>query len=67
MRQADAAAAKSMTKKDLDCRDDAKLKTNDGKARFLEEARTTESFNHPNIVAIYGVGEHKGQPYVALE
>ncbi len=34
---------------------------------FEREARTTARFNHPNIVAIYAVGEHEGMPYVALE
>ncbi len=36
-------------------------------ARFLFEARTTASFNHPNIVTVYGAGEHAGAPYVVLE
>ncbi len=44
-----------------------RLNTDDGKARFLEEARMTASFNHPNIVAIHGVGAYQDQPYVALE
>jgi len=35
--------------------------------RFLFEARATARFNHPHIVAIYGVGEHGGYPFVALE
>ena len=35
--------------------------------RFLFEARATARFNHPNIVAIHAVGDHQGQPYVALE
>ena len=35
--------------------------------RFLFEARATARFNHPNIVAIHAVGDHHGQPYVALE
>ncbi len=34
---------------------------------FLREARITAQFNHPSIVTVYGVGEHEGQPYVALE
>lgn len=34
---------------------------------FLYEARTTARFNHPNIVTVYGVGEHEGKPYLALE
>lgn len=36
-------------------------------ARFIEEARTTAKFSHPNIVGVYAVGEHAGMPYVALE
>jgi WD40 repeat protein/serine/threonine protein kinase len=35
--------------------------------QLLFEARATARFNHPNIVTIYGVGEHDGRPYVALE
>ena len=35
--------------------------------QFLFEARATARFNHPNIVTVYGVGEHEGRPYVALE
>jgi len=35
--------------------------------RFKQEARTTAQFAHPHIVAIHGVGELDGRPYVALE
>jgi WD40 repeat protein/serine/threonine protein kinase len=35
--------------------------------RFLQEARTTATFNHPNIVAIHFAGCHAGRPYLALE
>ena len=35
--------------------------------RFLEEARLTAKFSHPHIVTIYGVGEVRGHPYLALE
>ncbi|RLB64602.1 MAG: hypothetical protein DRI90_04160, partial [Deltaproteobacteria bacterium] len=35
--------------------------------RFIVEARLTARFNHPHIVTIYGVGEHDGRPYLALE
>jgi serine/threonine protein kinase len=35
--------------------------------RFLHEARVTAQFNHPNIVAIYGVGGLAGSLYLALE
>lgn len=36
-------------------------------ARFLHEAQTTARFAHPHIVTVFGVGEHEGHPYVALE
>src|SRR5258708_4444343 len=39
----------------------------DGLERFLEEARTTARFSHPNIVALHSFGEHDGRPYLALE
>jgi len=35
--------------------------------RFRDEAETMGKFRHPNIVAIYEVGEHEGQPYFAME
>lgn len=44
-----------------------RIGSSEAMARFLFEARTTARFNHPHIVAIYGVGEHEGQPYLALE
>lgn len=36
-------------------------------SRLTREAQATARFSHPNIVAIHFVGEHHGQPYVALE
>jgi serine/threonine protein kinase/WD40 repeat protein len=35
--------------------------------RFLFEARATARFAHPHIITVFGVGEHEGTPYVALE
>jgi len=43
------------------------LGNHDAVQRFLFEAQVTARFNHPHIVTIYGVGEHEGRPYVALE
>ncbi len=34
---------------------------------FLEEARFSLRLNHPNLVHTYEVGEHEGQPFLAME
>lgn len=36
-------------------------------ARFQREAKLLAKLEHPNIVQVYDVGEHEGQPYIALE
>lgn len=36
-------------------------------ARFQHEARAMARVNHPNVVTIHAVGEHRGMPYVAME
>ena len=35
--------------------------------RFENEARTVASLSHPNILALYDVGSHEGQPYLVTE
>ncbi|MGE5275980.1 MAG: protein kinase domain-containing protein [Acidobacteriota bacterium] len=35
--------------------------------RFEQEARAAGALNHPNLTAVYDVGEHEGSPYVVSE
>jgi len=36
-------------------------------SRFQREARTIAKLSHPNIAAIYDVGDHGGKPYIAMQ
>src|SRR5215471_18450507 len=46
----------------------ADLSTNgDRLHRFEQEAQAAGALNHPNILAVYDVGTHNGEPYVVSE
>ncbi len=36
-------------------------------ARFIREAQAIASLSHPNIVLLYSVEEHQGQPFLVME
>ena len=39
----------------------------DLRARFTREARAVARLRHRHIVAVFDVGEHEGQPFIAME
>ena len=35
--------------------------------RFYQEAHSTGNLHHPNIVTVYDMGEHEGNPYIVMQ
>ncbi len=43
------------------------LSTGVGRSRFEQEARVAGALNHPNLLAVFDIGEHEGETYVVFE
>jgi tetratricopeptide (TPR) repeat protein len=44
-----------------------RAESEDARTRFLREARSLASIEHPHVVRVYGFGHAEGQPYLVME